>query len=345
MGGGRLYSLIKVFLKPIQVVYCSAVARRNAAFDRGRRVVTFDRPVISVGNVSVGGTGKSPMVAHILHLLVGAGRRPCVAMRGYGSSRRRDGRSDEAEEYRAIFPGLPVVAQPNRTLGLMELFATPEGESVDCIVLDDGFQHRRIARQLDIVLLDASKRPLEDEPLPIGRLREPMASLRRADVVAVMHAEAVVEAEVTRIVNEVMALNPGVLVVVGEHRWTGVDVLGVDGFQPVSWLAGKRVLPVCAIGNPAPFLAKVEAEAGDVLTPIVLRDHDPYSTRTVRRLIRSATGAEAMVTTAKDWAKLKSVPAADWPCPVVRPRLEVFLRSGGDALAEKVLSAAARLPE
>ena len=121
MGAGLKYSLFSILLKPFQMVYGAVIARRNASFDRGRRVVVLDRPVISVGNVSVGGTGKSPMVAHLLRLLRDAGHSSCVAMRGYGSKQTSDGRSDEAEEYRALFPGVPVVAQPNRTLGLMEL--------------------------------------------------------------------------------------------------------------------------------------------------------------------------------------------------------------------------------
>src|ERR1043165_360740 len=150
--------------------YAWEIGRRNRRYDAGRGVVRFDRPVISVGNLSVGGTGKTPMVAHIVGLLLEAGRRPCIAMRGYAG---RGGMSDEAEEYRGRFPGIPIVARANRTLGLIELFSREHetgGQQTDCIVLDDGFQHRRIARDLDVVMVDASRDPFDDALLPeIGR--------------------------------------------------------------------------------------------------------------------------------------------------------------------------------
>src|SRR5881394_190373 len=136
-------------------VYGAAISLRNRRFDRGKGVVTFDRPVVSVGNLSVGGTGKTPMVLHLARVLTEAGHRPCVAMRGYGAA---DGqKADEAREYHRAIRNLPVVAQPDRTLGLIELFGTEHGSEVDCVILDDGFQHRQIARQYDIVLIDATR--------------------------------------------------------------------------------------------------------------------------------------------------------------------------------------------
>ncbi|HRQ74118.1 MAG TPA: tetraacyldisaccharide 4'-kinase, partial [Phycisphaerales bacterium] len=145
------------------MVYGAAIARRNRAFDAGRGVVTLDRPVISVGNLSTGGTGKSPTVAWVVRTLREAGRDPCIAMRGY---RSRDGVSDEAEEYRAAFDDLPVVARPDRLQGLIELFASERGGRVDAVVLDDGFQHRCIARALDLVLIDATRDPFADAMIP-----------------------------------------------------------------------------------------------------------------------------------------------------------------------------------
>src|SRR4051794_5329108 len=143
----------------LAAVYSWEIGRRNRRYDAGRGVVRFDRPVISVGNLSVGGTGKTPMVAHIVGVLLQAGHTPAIAMRGYGS-KASGGRSDEAEEYRRKFPGVPVLARPDRTLALIEQFAREHddagGRQSDVVVLDDGFQHRKIARDLDIVLVDAS---------------------------------------------------------------------------------------------------------------------------------------------------------------------------------------------
>ena len=116
--------LAHLLLSPVSALYKREITRRNAKFDRGEGVVTLDRPVISIGNLSVGGTGKSPTVAMVVRTLRDAGFWPAVAMRGYGSGKTAHGSSDEADEYRALFPDLPIVAQPNRTLGLIELFGT-----------------------------------------------------------------------------------------------------------------------------------------------------------------------------------------------------------------------------
>lgn len=177
-------------------IYAREIRRRNRAYDRGGRVTRLDRPVISVGNLSAGGTGKTPMVMKLATALLEAGHHPCIAMRGYKAAA---GRSDEAEEYRARLVNVPVVAQPDRISGLRALFATEVGRDVDVVLLDDGFQHRRLARDLDIVLVDATRSPFEDRLLPAGYLREPPASLERAQAVVITHAEAVVGGEIDRL--------------------------------------------------------------------------------------------------------------------------------------------------
>lgn len=338
MGG-----LVRTLLSPLGAAYGREMSRRNARYDRGRGVVTLDRPVVSVGNLSVGGTGKSPMVARAVRTLREGGFRPAVAMRGYGSSRAAHGTSDEADEYRALFPDLPVVAQPNRTAGLIDLFASEEGERVDAVVLDDGFQHRRLARQLDMVLLDCTRPPMDDALLPAGRLREPMSALSRAQAVILTHAESVDAAEVERVRRAALGVRPGLLACVAEHVWAGLDVSGEaggPGEAGVGWLSGKRVLGVCAIGNPGPFLRELSRQAGSVAGQVRLRDHDPFRPGTVARVCQAARGLDAIVCTAKDWSKLRHVEAGLWPCPVVRPRLELRLREGGAELDAMVLRAA-----
>ena len=334
-------SLFRSFLRLLTRVYRREITRRNGKFDAGQGVVTLDRPVISVGNLSVGGTGKSPMVGRVLGVLIADGRRPCVAMRGYGSKRNAHGTSDEADEYASRFDDLPIVAQPNRTEGLIDLFGTERGAAVDSIVLDDGFQHRRIARTLDIVLIDATRSPFEDELLPAGRLREPVESLSRAHAVVLTHAEAVTDARLNEIRQAVLDVNRQLVVATAEHAWEGLEITGDEPEQQVQWLAGKRVLPVCAIGNPQPFLDAVARAAGECAEPVVLRDHDPYKPATIARVVASAKGCDAIVCTAKDWSKLRLVADDRWPCPVARPRLAMRLRENADRLDEMVRQAAA----
>jgi tetraacyldisaccharide 4'-kinase len=323
-------------------LYGWEVARRNRRFDRGKGVITFDRPVISVGNLSVGGTGKTPMVLHLVKLLREHGSWPCVAMRGYGQPSGDGLNSDEATIYRRAFPDLPMVAQPRRVEGLFDLFASEEGARVDSIILDDGFQHRRIARQLDMVLVDATRPPFGDLLLPAGWLREPVTSLKRAHVAVVTHAEAVTRTDAIELETRLWNFLPKGVVAVCRHAWTGVVVSGVNGADqehPTAWLRDKRVFLACAIGNPGPFLGSAREVAGGIVGAMILKDHAAFEPEVLTRLIDDLREhqADVLLVTEKDWSKLLNVPRDRWPCPVARPRLEMSFDRQGEQLQQAVL--------
>lgn len=322
--------------RPLSRLYWMEASRRNRRWDRGIGVVLLDRPVVSVGNLSAGGTGKTPMVRWVVGVLRDAGRRPAVAMRGYKAGRA--GESDEAREHRAAMPGAPVVARPDRAAGLRELFGTEEGRSVDCVVLDDGFQHRRLARDLDIVLVDASRPPDRDALLPWGFLREPLGSLRRAHAAVVTHAEMVDRGELERVVGAVRsALPEGAPVGVVEHRWSVLDRPGSgESSLPVGWLRGRKVVAACAIGHPEAFMLALERAGVAPDSPrVVLPDHDAFGPKrleTLRSAVRSAR-PDALVVTAKDWAKLGAHARTLGPTVVV-PRLELVWRRGAHEVGQ-----------
>lgn len=333
---------LRVFARPLAAGYARIIGSRNAAFDAGRGVVEIDRPVISVGNLSVGGTGKSPTVAWVVRALVEAGHHPAIAMRGYGGGASG---SDEAEEYRESLDGVPVIAQPDRLAGLLALVATEQGERCDCVVLDDGFQHRRIARQLDIVLVDATRDPFSDRLLPSGWLREPVASLARAGVVVLTHAESVPAAKVSSLKRDVSRIKPALKIAVARHVWKSLSVVGAEGGErnePVAWLRGKRVVAACGIGNPGPFVKSVSDAAGNPAVEFIRPDHDPFVPRTLQQLLDLAKtkAVDAIAVTGKDWPKLRCVRPDAWPCPVVRANLEIAFDEGGEMLKLAVLDAA-----
>ncbi len=197
---------------PASWIYGAAVAARNARLDRGGGVAAIDRPVVSVGNLTAGGAGKTPMVAWIADLLGAHGRKPVIAMRGYGA--RPPEPSDEEAEYALRLPDVPVVADPDRLSALRRfLDANP---AVDSVLLDDGFQHRRLARDLDLVLIDATRETLGDRLLPAGFLREPPSALRRADAVVVTRAVRVDDA----IAAKIRAAHGRPPVAWSRHVWT-----------------------------------------------------------------------------------------------------------------------------
>lgn len=327
-------------------LYLAEVKRRNGRFDRGVGVTRLDIPVISVGNLSVGGTGKTPMVMHLVSTLLRAGRRPCIAMRGY--RKRGTLEADETDAYRREFPGVPIVAQPDRLAGLRKLLVAADPVTrPDCVVLDDGFQHRRIARDLDIVLIDASRSPFVDRVLPAGWLREPVEGLGRAGMVVVTHAELVQAHEVESIDAGVRNARRGRGVdAVARHLWTGL-IEGEPGeVRPLDWLLGKRVVASCAIGNPKGFLhslGQTLGDAGQLAATLVLPDHDPYGREVALTLARMAAdaAAQAIVVTDKDWSKLRGYPAETWGgVPIIRPRLAMGFERGAAAIEERVLGAA-----
>jgi len=145
----------------------------------------------------------------------------------------------------------------------------------------------------------------------------------------------------------VTGVNAAASLGVCRHEWRGL-VSADDAPLPVEWLAGRRVAAVCAIGNPGAFLRQARAAAGTpdkpLATEIVLRDHDPYAPQTVDRLLAAArrAGAQAVLTTEKDWSKLRRVPQDRWPCPVVRPRLDLVFERGAERLAADILRACGR---
>jgi tetraacyldisaccharide 4'-kinase len=203
----------------IEPLYRGAICLRNAAFDRGWRAIHRPHvPVISIGNITTGGTGKTPMVACIVGKLQALGRRPAVLMRGY--HRDRAGRSDEQELLHELLPGVPVLAQPDRVAAAQRL--QREHPDANVIVLDDGFQHRPIGRDLDIVLIDATNPFGFGRLLPRGLLREPPAELQRADAVIVTRADTLTGEQRTALDRQIKALHGHPPLAHTAHVWAGV---------------------------------------------------------------------------------------------------------------------------
>lgn len=309
--------------------FAEVVRRRNAAFDRGERVQRMPVPVISVGNLSVGGTGKTPMVMWVVRALQEDGVRAAIAMRGYGAT--RDARSDEHEEYLERLWDLrtPVVAQPRRAEGIRALLE--RDPSVRAVVLDDGFQHRFVARDVDLVLIDATRDPFEDRCLPGGWLREPVGSLARASAIVLTRVDGVSENQLAALRARLASIAPDAPVAGATTRWEALET--PEGDRAPQDLNGRRVHVVCAIGNPGAFVAQARAHGAIVNSVDALRDHARYNQERVRAMLRRARErrCDVVLTTGKDWVKMRSAMPQDGddvsragPLPPVwRPRASV----------------------
>lgn len=290
-------------LAPLGWLFGGVTAARNAAYDLGLiRAHALGLPSVSVGNLSVGGTGKTPVAAWIAQRLLAQGARPAILLRGYGD--------DEPLVHARLTPEALVIADVDRVRAARA--ARARGATV--AVLDDAFQHRRAARDLDLVLV-AAEQGAAHRVLPAGPLREWRRGLRRADAILVTRKRASLgEAESVarawgRFAPEaptvIIALAPGPLqrvVVSGSPDERPVDALPVDA------LRGRAVLAISAIGEPAAFEAQLTA-LGARLTSAAFADHHAFSPGDVARLAARAPRDGLVVCTLKDAVKL----AAQWP--------------------------------
>lgn len=279
-------------------------------FDRWRRtkLVTPHRApvtVVSVGNVTAGGTGKGPFVRWIVEALRAEGRAPAIALRGYRASAAG---SDEAREHAALLPGTPVLVGADRWRSITGALA--RGAVFDTVVLDDGFQHWRLARDLDLVLVDALRPGFDEAMLPAGALREPWSSLRRADAVVVTRAGAIDSALAARI----ESWHGRAPIAWCRHAWSRIDRHAFDEQgrletrrEGAAWIDGLRVGVVAGLGHPEAFFEQVRAAARDAQWLLRARDHASYDAPALERVVRAATAQrlDAVVTTMKDWVKLE----------------------------------------
>ncbi|MEK7413005.1 MAG: tetraacyldisaccharide 4'-kinase [Planctomycetota bacterium] len=294
---------------PAWAGYATVVALRNAAYDCGA-FATHDVsvPVFAVGNLVAGGAGKTPAALALARNLVARGRRPAVVSRGY----RGDGNAnDEA----LLAPDLPMVCDPDRVRGARKAIAA----GADCLVLDDGFQHRRLRRNLDLVVIDAT-RPWGDPNggrgamLPLGWRREPISALRRAQVAWISRGHLAL-ARADALAAELSGMG---LTVVREA--TPTRTLVTLAGEPTTMPAG-RVLLASGIGNPLGFELDAQDLGWSVAASLRFSDHHPYTPADVTAITGRATalGVNAVVVTAKDAVKLAGLwPAHALPCFVLR---------------------------
>jgi tetraacyldisaccharide 4'-kinase len=294
--------LARALLALPSVVYAMGEAVVRTGFDRRWRTVRLPMlPTISVGNLSVGGTGKTPVAAWLAEAYLARGVPPALVLRGYGG--------DESLVHARLVPGAIIETGADRRAGI----AAAAARGARVAILDDGFQHRRVARALDLVLLSAEQvaGELTDDGvwhprlLPAGPYREPPVALRRADALILTIKTA--DAEAVRRVREALSrVVPGCPLVTAHLEPSGL--VWAAGSRDVPALAGTPVLAVAGIGAPALFGAQLAA-LGARVTLRPYADHHPYDARDVAALVAEGRRFGGVVCTLKDAVKL--VPR--WP--------------------------------
>jgi len=342
-----LHPAVRWALAPAGAVFGRIISARNALFDA--EIFSAERlsvPVLCVGNLTTGGTGKTPIVSMIAARLTTGGLRVAILSRGYGGAAGagplvlRDGRldsdappadpattGDEPILLSHQLPGVPIVIGADRRL--TGRFAV-ERLGAQVLLLDDGFQHRRLARDLDIVALDAMDPFGHYHMLPSGLLREPISALRRAGVIVVTRSHPDDPLETLRKV--LSRMNPAAPVFRAWHRPLGLVPIAAGaaagGDRDPGWLSGRKVAAFCAIGNPEGFHALLESVGVAVVLFRAWRDHHRYAPEELESFADEArrAGAEAILTTEKDAVRLslQAPPTAgSLPLLALRVRCEI----------------------
>ncbi len=328
--------LLRPLAVPASWLYGTGVAMRNRGYDAGKGVERLPAPVVSVGNLTVGGSGKTLLVAHIARYLSAEERPVAVLSRGYG---RQDENQillvsngdevlvdaatggDEPVELARDLPGLVVAVGADRHRTGMQVI---ERLGEQLFVLDDGFQHRRLARDLDIVCISTDDRPGDAKLLPAGRLREPYSALGRASAVVLTGAGD--SQAVARIRASVANHARDAPVFVARSSISGVSLLErPKQMASLGELRGEPVGALCGIARPERFYRDLDAAELDILWTAERRDHHRWEPEEVHALVEEARrgGVKALVTTGKDAVKLDGAMPAELPIYRTHTRVEL----------------------
>jgi tetraacyldisaccharide 4'-kinase len=317
-GTGLGASTVRAALAPVSFLYRIGTGIHAGLYRSGlRRPRALTLPAISVGNLTVGGTGKTPIAAWIASSLVRRQARPAIVMRGYGE--------DEPLVHERLNPDVPVVVSPDRVRGA-ERAATL---GADVVVLDDAFQHRRAARTVDLLLLSADRWAPSPRLLPAGPWREPLSAIRRASMVLVTR-KAASPATASAVADTIRHRFAGVPVGVAALTLQELRAAVGESTMPLEALAGARVLAIVGIGDPSAFLRQLAATDATVRAA-VFPDHHAYTHGEVTRLASMMAAGEIAVCTLKDAVKV----APHWPReapPLWYVSQSVMVEEGRDAL-------------
>ncbi|HXD30718.1 MAG TPA: tetraacyldisaccharide 4'-kinase [Pyrinomonadaceae bacterium] len=322
-----------LILPPFSFLYAAATRTRLAFFQHGvLKPTKLDAPVISVGNLTAGGTGKTPLVEYIARRVAGSGRKVCILTRGYGRENPAqrvlvsDGTTVLAKEAAAgdeplllaqKLEGLAAVISDVNRIAAGRWAISNLGSEV--FVLDDGFQHLQLARDLNVLVVDASNPWGNGRMLPLGPLREPISGLSRADCVVLTRTD---QAEnLDELQRKIKTLNSRAPLF--NSRMVARGFKRVDANEKINKLPGAA-LAFSGVGNPDSFVRQLKTEGVEPVNVVHFRDHHRYTQGDIDELVAEgkAAGAECLVTTAKDAVKLTDL-LISLPCYVLDIEIEI----------------------
>ena len=313
------HKFVAIVLWPFSFLYYLVILMRNWAYDVGIfKTFSLNAKIISIGNISVGGTGKTPATIFLASAIQNAGYRVAILSRGYGRVSKANVlvstgagplcHPSEAGDEPCLMAqkthGIPILVDRDRVHGgelLIEQF------SPDVIVLDDGFQHRRLRRDLDIVLLEKPQGNFGGFLLPAGPFREPISSLKRAHFTFLAEKSTVRSTQIDAYQKKINRHSRST-VYPYQKKIQGIIFPEIGERQPATLLEGKRIIALSGIANPLSFQHFLNDAGALIVREYQLKDHAVYDQHLVDTIIAQyhETQAEMLITTEKDWVKLSS---------------------------------------
>ncbi len=306
---GVTANLIRFGLWCLTPFYAFAVRRRNRRFNSEDNVKKIPVPVISIGNLTTGGTGKTPAVIWFANRVKSLGKRPVLLSRGYG--RGLEAKNDEAIELEDRLPNITHLQNPDRVASAE---VAVNQHAAEFVILDDGFQHRKLSRDLDVVLIDATNPFGYENLIPRGLLREPLSSLSRAEIAILTRHNHVDETTRSQIKKRVIAENPNILWAESRIRsshWIDVSNQTFD----LEHLSQMSAFSTCAIGNPGAFMAELQKLNINVIGQQDFPDHHRFNSDDLVELTAAAKTcrADCIVCTHKDMVKIRKIRNQELP--------------------------------
>ena len=346
---GEKQGVISIALRGVLVLlswcYRVAVGLRNFLYDKNYiKTQRLDAAVISVGNITVGGTGKTPLVIRLCNFLRSQGRSCAILTRGYKA--KGGAHSDEPAMLNSGCEGASVIVNSDRVTGAFEAI---ERFRCDVLIMDDGFQHRRLHRDLDIVTIDATRAFGYGRLLPAGLLREPVASLRRAQGIVITRCDQQSRSGLDRIEEALRTVNPSVVIARTIHKALYIKIFegkegqvisrGKAGSElNISELRDKNVFAFCGIGNPKSFFNSLSILSANLKGTAIYNDHHQYNQKDLDEIYEDAASqkADLIVTTEKDFRRLEYMRFPSGGLGVCYIGMEVEFLSGAEQLKELI---------
>ncbi len=340
---GCFAALLKILLTAVAQVYSIIITLRNLLYNT-KVLKTHHKKaiIISVGNITTGGTGKTPLVVWLCNLLCERNINCAILTRGYKTKKKSNlfkvessepATQNYTDEPAILYESCPqskVIVNPDRVASAAEAIGK---FAASVLIMDDGFQHRRLARNLDIVTIDSTRPFGYGKIFPAGLLREPVNSLKRADAAIITRCDQITTSELIKLEKTLQVINPNMIIARSVHTVVGAKTASGKKIN-IENINGEKIFAFCGIGNPNAFLNTIKALGAELAGSKIYNDHYRYTDACLADIYKQAKHikADLILTTQKDWTKIKHLKLETNGIPLAYLAIEIKFLEGEDEL-------------